>query len=146
MQVTNIEVSSAGTRAMVGHPIHPDAALVLEQLGGDATNFAARRLTSKIAADADLVLTMTRAHRDSVLSLAPAQLRRTFTLSEAASLATRHNARSLVDLATLRPHLVSDELVDIADPIGQDIEIFTKVGHRIADLLPPILELCRKQD
>ncbi len=131
---------------MVGHPIHPDAALVLAKLGADASHFAARRLTSKIASDADLVLTMTRAHRDSVLSLAPNQLRRTFTLSEAASLATQHNARSVADLASLRPHLAADDMFDILDPIGQDKEIFERVGHQIADLLPPILELCRPQD
>ena len=86
---------------------------------------------------------MTRAHRDTVLELAPRQLHRTFTLSEAARLATECNARNVADLAALRPHLAAHELTDIVDPIGQGAEHFAMVGSQIADLLPPILELCR---
>jgi protein-tyrosine phosphatase len=128
---------------VIAHPMHPDAALVLEQLGGEAANFAARQLTPRIASDADLVLTMTRAHRDAVLELAPHRLHRTFTLSEAARLASVHDARSVADLAALRPHLAAHELTDVVDPIGQGAEHFAMVGSQIADLLPPILELCR---
>jgi len=129
---------------MVAHPIHPDAVLVLEKLGGEASNFAARQLTSRIAADADLVLTMTRAHRDAVLELAPHQLHRTFAVSEASRLASECNARTVTDLAALRPELATQDLPDVPDPIGQGAEFFSMVGSRIAELLPPILELCRR--
>jgi protein-tyrosine phosphatase len=128
---------------VIGHRIHQDAALVLEKLGGDTFGFAARQLTPKIASDADLVLTMTRAHRDVVLELAPHRLHRTFTLSEAAQLASTHNARTVADLAALRLHLAAHEMSDIPDPIGQSAEVFARVGSQIADLLPPILELCQ---
>jgi protein-tyrosine phosphatase len=128
---------------MIGCPIHRDAALVIERLGGDVSNFAARQLTSRIASEADLVLTMTRAHRDTVLELAPQQLHRTFTLSEAARLALDYNARSVPHLSALRARLTVHELADIPDPIGQSAEVFATVGSQIADLLPPILELCR---
>ena len=129
---------------MIGHPIHPDAARVLEEVGGDTSNFAARQLTPKIAADADLILTMTRAHRDGVLELAPHKLHRTFTLDEAARLGSLDDARTVADLAALRPRLTAHELVDIPDPIGQPPEFFSMVGSQIAGLLPPILELCRR--
>lgn len=143
-QVPELRTSSAGTRAVIAHPIHRDAALVLEELGGEVSNFAARQLTSRIASDADLVLTMTRAHRDAVLELAPRQLRRTFTLSEAARLASEGSAQNVADLSALRPHVDTRELRDIPDPIGQSAEFFAMVGSQIADLLPPILELCRR--
>lgn len=130
---------------MIAQPIHRDAAVVLEQLGGDASNFAARKLTSRIASDADLVLTMTRAHRDTVLELAPRQLHRTFTLREAAQLASNFNARSVTDLAALRPQIVGQAVVDIPDPMGQSAEVFATVGSQIADLLPPILKLCQHE-
>jgi protein-tyrosine phosphatase len=129
---------------VIGHPIHHDAALVLEKLGGESSNFAARQLTSRIASDADLVLTMTRAHRDTVLEFAPRQLHRTFTLSQAARLAYEYNARNVADLAALRPHLAAQELLDIPDPVGQSGEFFAMVCSQIADMLPPILELCRR--
>jgi protein-tyrosine phosphatase len=128
---------------VIAHPIQHEAALVLQQLGGDASNFAARQLTPKITSDADLVLTMTKAHRDTVLELAPAQLRRTFTLSEAARLTSECNARRVEDLAALRPHLAAQDLSDIADPIDQSPEIYATVGSQIASLLPAIRELCR---
>ena len=143
LQIPDFRASSAGTRALNGHPIHHQAALVIEMLGGDVSNFAARQLTSRIASEADLVLTMTSAHRDTVVELAPRQLHKTFTLSEAARLTTDLSARTVSDLAVLRPQLDRHHLVDIPDPIGQDAEFFAEVGSRIADFVAPILELCR---
>ena len=45
-------------------------------------------MTTKIASGADLILTMTREHCDIALETAPRQLRRTFTLAQAARLVT----------------------------------------------------------
>jgi protein-tyrosine phosphatase len=143
IQLADFTASSAGTRAMVAHPIHRDAALVLEKLGGDVSGFAARRLTPKIASDADLVLTMTTAHRDVVLELAPRQLHKTFTLIEASRLVSEGSARTVADMAALRSHFAAHDPSDVTDPIGQSAEVFATVGSMIADLLPPVLELCR---
>lgn len=129
---------------MIGHAIHPEAALVLEHLGGDVSDFAARQLTPRIAADADLVLAMTSAHRDKVLELAPHRLNRTFTLSEASRLIAGYGATTVADLAALRPQLAAHERPDVLDPIGQNAAVFEAVGALIADLLAPILELCRR--
>ena len=86
---------------------------------------------------------MTRAHRDAVLDIAPRQLHRTFTLSQASLLATKWNAQNVSELATLRPHLATSELQDIPDPIGEGTEFFAEVVGQIANLLPPVIELCR---
>ncbi len=131
---------------MIGYPIHHNAAAVLQRLGGDASNFAARQLTAKIASGADLVVTMTKAHRDAVLELAPHKLHKTFTLIEAARLIAECGAKTIKDLSTLRPQLAAGEMLDIDDPIGQDLEVFSRVGSQIAELLPPILELCRSSE
>jgi protein-tyrosine phosphatase len=144
LQIPHFSASSAGTRAVIGHPIHDDAALVLEELGGTSSNFAARQLTSRIASDADLVITMTRSHLDAVLTLAPHQLHRTFTLREAARLASERNARNLEELASLRPLVAADEPSDVPDPIGESPEFFSMVGNQIANLLPPLLEVCKR--
>lgn len=124
--------------------MHPDAARVLESLGGDPSGFAARQLTPRIALNADLVLAMTQVHRDALLELAPRQLHRTFTLGEAARLVTEFGAGEVKDLAALRPQLRRDEPMDIPDPIGEDPEFFDRVGAIIAELLPPVLDLCRR--
>ncbi|TQR85418.1 low molecular weight phosphatase family protein [Mycobacterium hodleri] len=142
-QVADIQASSAGTHAVIGHPVHPEAAPVLERLGGDPSNFAARQLTAKIASAADLILTMTKSHRDAVLELAPHRLHRTFTLAEASRLISEHGARTVAELAARRSLVTADEQLDIPDPIGQSPEVFAEVGSQIAYLLPPIFEVCQ---
>lgn len=141
--IADFAASSAGTRAVIAHPVHPHAERVLVGLGADPSRFAARQLTPKIASGADLILTMTRAHRDSVLELAPNKLNRTFSLAEAARLVEVLGAQTVADLANLRPKLITSDVSDIVDPIGQSHEVFTAVGRQIANLLPPVLELCR---
>lgn len=145
LQIPDFTASSAGTRAVIGHPIHPQATPVLEKLGGDASSFAARQLTARIASNADLVLTMTKAHRDVVLELAPHRLNHTFTLSEAARLVSKFEARTVTDLAALRSHLAQGDVSDISDPIGQDADVFAMVGSQIAELMHPIIHLCRNE-
>lgn len=140
---SDIAVSSAGTRAVVGRPIHSEAALVLRSLGGDDTNFTSRRLTPLIAYEADLVLTMTEAHRDAVLVAAPRMLRQTYTLIEAAKIFDL-GARSLADLVELRPCLGGVECRDVSDPIGMGREAFESIGSQIADLVHPVAEFCVK--
>ncbi|MDG4664239.1 low molecular weight phosphatase family protein [Mycobacterium sp. 236(2023)] len=141
--IPDFRASSAGTRAVVNHPVHADAALVLQQLGGDPSGFAARQLTAKIAANADLIVAMTMGHRDRVLEMSPQKLNRTFTLAEASLLATKFGAETVADFAGLRPHMAAGELVDIVDPIGQSSDVFEAVGSQIADLVSPIISLCR---
>lgn len=141
-EIPNVQFASAGTRAVVGSPVHPQAAVVLNGLGGDASGFAARQLTPRIASGADLILTMSTAHRDTVLELVPHKLHRTFTLREASCLASENTARSIQELAEFRSFLAGSSLTDVTDPIGQDADIFKAVGAEISELLPPILRLC----
>ena len=37
--ITGFRASSAGTRAVIAHPVHPEAARVLADLGGDPADF-----------------------------------------------------------------------------------------------------------
>ncbi|KAA0099044.1 low molecular weight phosphatase family protein [Mycolicibacterium sp. P1-18] len=141
--INNLSVSSAGTHAVVNHPIHPHAAQTLRSLGGDASNFGAKQLTPKIAAHADLIITMTNAHRDSVLTIAPRKLKATFTLGEVALLVVAHDARRISDLESLRPLLAQDQNADVPDPLGKGPEYFDELGEQIAKLVKPVLSLCR---
>ncbi|MGV0618012.1 low molecular weight phosphatase family protein [Mycolicibacterium elephantis] len=143
LNMSGFTASSVGTRAVTGHAIHSESARVLQDLGGDSSNFAARQITPRIASDADLILTMEQSHRDTVMDLAPRQFRRAFTLIEAARLITAYNAQAIEDLAVLRAQL-GHEAVDIVDPMGRSAEFHAKVGRQIAALLPPILELCQR--
>lgn len=116
--------------------MEPTAAQVLEGLGGNPAEFTARMLTADLAVDADLVLTMTERQREKVLALAPEQLKKTFTLKEAARLAEAADAKSVADLAAARPRHKSDGTPeDVPDPMGKDEDTFLTIGSEIAELL-----------
>ncbi|MEW5811277.1 MAG: oxygenase MpaB family protein [Actinomycetota bacterium] len=140
--LTEMSASSAGTRAVVGQQIHPKAARVLRELGGDDSNFAARQFTARVARTADLILTMTTDQRDTVLQVVPQKLHRTFSLSEAAALVSARGASTIADLASLRGTLSSSLVTDIPDPIGEEDHAFVSVGRTISSLLTPVLSLC----
>ncbi|QCQ92550.1 arsenate reductase/protein-tyrosine-phosphatase family protein [Rhodococcus sp. SGAir0479] len=140
--VDELTATSAGTRAMIGSPMEPLAAKVLSSLGGTPDGFAGRQLTPVIAGKADLILTMTQKHRDKVLRMAPRQLRRTFTLLEAAHLVTTGGARSVAELDAARATAgdLPEAGIDIRDPIGRDVVVFEQVGEQIADALVSVLD------
>jgi len=152
-----LTASSAGTAALVGHPIQSSAGLVLRGLGGDADGFRARQLVAEQIQTADLVLTMTRRHRAAVLELAPRMMSRTFTLREAASLLAAMDSTWLTNvpdvtvrgrqlvaaLAQLRAARVVNRNAlrdDIADPIGKNLDTFQRVGDAISTALLPLLD------
>lgn len=83
----DVEVSSAGLGALVGHEIDHGSAEALGRMGIDPSGHRARQFEPWMAADADLVLTAERAHRERVLLDVPTAFRRTFTLREFARLA-----------------------------------------------------------
>jgi protein-tyrosine phosphatase len=81
-------VSSAGTHARAGIPMHPSAARVLRERRAYADRFCSRLLTPPIVAAPDLILTATRAQRAACVSMVPAAVRHTFTLRQFGRLAS----------------------------------------------------------
>jgi protein-tyrosine phosphatase len=99
-----VSTSSAGTHALVGHPISEPMAALLRRIGVEPEPFEARRLSEQMLRDADLILSMTRAQRGLIVELWPAAVRRVFTLREFARLLT------LVDPSALPPGTPADRL------------------------------------
>ncbi|WP_105033678.1 arsenate reductase/protein-tyrosine-phosphatase family protein [Cryobacterium aureum] len=99
-------VTSAGTRAMTGSAMTPEAAALSSQYGALRTHHVARQLTEKLIADADLVLTATRDHRRDVVTLLPKATRYTFTLNQFARLVAADPAQHpLVEIVGAAPGL-----------------------------------------
>jgi protein-tyrosine phosphatase len=77
-----IETASAGVAALVGEPVAEPMARLLGDAGVDPGGFTARQFDPALARSAALVLTMTTEQRTTVVSRAPAAVRRTFTVRE----------------------------------------------------------------
>ena len=142
-----VVVSSAGTHAYAGSPMHGGSAAVLRECGIDARDFASRTVNSSILLAADLVLTAGREQRAACVTLAPATVRRTFTLRQFTRLAGAAPAaggptpasvptrlRVLVDRVNAGRHLVPNvpaEMDDLPDPVDQPIEAFRNCAEQI---------------
>ena len=86
--IPEIHVSSAGTHALVGHPMFDATREIARSLEIENTDdHRARQMTEDILESADLILTMTRDHRRSVVEISPRVTRRVFTIREFARLA-----------------------------------------------------------
>lgn len=148
----DIEVSSVGTRAVVGAPVAPQmAALLPERLRAGAATFRARQLQPAQLRGADLVLTLTTRQRGQAVELAPAAVRRTFTLAELARLlgdvdpgalpsaGVAERLRAAVPVAVTRRAFVRDPRVDdIRDPYGREDAAYARAFGQIADAVERI--------
>lgn len=121
--VPDLEVSSAGTRALAGEPMQPFALATLAGRGIDGAAFRARQLTAELVEGADLVLTASREHRAAAVTLVPRAAARAFTVRELDRLlsAVTGPTADLVAAARAQRGLVRPERPeddDVADPIG----------------------------
>ncbi|MFS0792878.1 low molecular weight phosphatase family protein [Microbacterium sp. 1P10AE] len=156
--VPGVRILSAGTSALVGYGVPSTARRLAAEHNIDATEHVSRQIDIEIVRGADLILTMARDHRGYVIDMAPAKMRRTFTLREFARITdvaepmlaeaiktagatTPTDAlRVGVELATStramtpRPHKL-DEL-DIVDPYRRDDGVY----RRAFDELVPAAE------
>jgi len=130
-------ITSAGTRAVDGEPMHPKARAVLVERGHDPSGWTSTALTPKLIEHADLVLTAESLHRSEVVTLAPAALTRSFLMLQFARLAGHvpplSDARGpkagplLLDaVLDARAHVqpVPPGSEDVDDPIGRRMRAY----------------------
>jgi len=117
--VARVSVSSAGTYALVGHPMTPEAAALSVEFGGlGSEHHLARDLTPVLVADAGLIFAMSREHRRAIVELRPRASRNTFTLREFARLAEDITDEELIDVAALPLDAISERLTELVFAVG----------------------------
>lgn len=99
-----VMIMSAGISAMMGARPSPEAVSVLAKLGLPLADHESQPLTSQLVQHADLIWTMTRSHRQAIVSQWPEASSRTSVLGEE---------------------------MDIADPIGGPVEYYEKCAEQI---------------
>ncbi len=139
-RLPDVLVSSAGTHAVVGHPMSAPMVPLVEAAGASAAGFSARQLTAALLSDVDLVVTAAREHRAAVVELAPATVRRTFTLLELARLlaaapppgtTTTERLLAVPTAAALARTQVRPGDDDVTDPIGRPASVYQRSFDQI---------------
>ena len=101
----DIVVRSAGIRAINGYPPTNETIEVMKKEGVDLSRFESTRVTDELIREADLILTMSTAHKSEIIRRVPEAAAKTFLLRE---YRRGEGAEKLVDL-------------DIPDPIGLSV-------------------------
>lgn len=165
LEPLGVRVHSAGTHALDGHGM-PEEALELATLGGAdpaiAAAHRARYLVEPYITGADLVLTMAREHRSTVVKMVPGVLRRTFTLREFARLASTLSTDEVQDAARgdgalrdrfaavlravgdqrgLTPARPEDD--DVIDPYRRSRETYALSGAQLTPALTEVERIVR---
>jgi protein-tyrosine phosphatase len=156
----DVEVTSAGTRAVVGAPVEPEMAAFLGERAVGLDGFHARQLRADQLRAADLVLTMTRRQRSAAVGLAPPVVQRAFTLRELARLledvdpqalepgspagpgSSAARLRQVSRVAAAQRHFVADPRADdIADPYGREHAAYRRAYEEITDAVARVAEV-----
>jgi protein-tyrosine phosphatase len=107
-------VLSAGTSAAPGGRAAEEAIAIMRERGLDLTAHESQPLDERLVQFADVIITMTRSHRDAIVSVYPQAASRTFVLSRGRG--------------------------DVADPIGGPPELYRRCAEQIDTYLADWVE------
>jgi protein-tyrosine phosphatase len=156
--LSGVDVASAGTGALIGEPISPPMAALIDRAGADPEDFAARQLTRALLRPADLVITMTSEHRRDAVTLLPAAVQRTFVLAElaqmlgevevgevaaagGASSSSGERIRAAVAAAKRYRTPGVDPVEDVIDPYGRSSSVYAASFAQIQAALEPLVRI-----
>ncbi len=115
MRSENFTVVSAGLMTIDGLKASEYSVKVLLDKGIDISGHLSKRLTVDMVKEADLILTMTLAHKTAVIQMSELANKKTFTLKEYAYCEDNHS--------------------DIGDPFGMDIDAYKECAEEILTAL-----------
>lgn len=147
-----MDVRSAGTSGLSGHDMDAPSALAVREFGLDPSAHVARRLTSAMTVDADLILTADSAQRSVVVQAQPLLFRRAFTMREFGRLGADlgpldddpgpDSLRERVALVAaqrgfLEPGAAGSD--EIGDPLGAGVDVARRTVATISDAVDGVL-------
>lgn len=144
------QVSSTGTHARPGIPMHASVARILAGRGLNTTEWRSQAITPELVRHADLILTASEAQQ-SVVRFDSSALRRTYTIRQFAHLAAVVTEEPTVELADYGHWLMREVWQrrgqtqplpqgqrDIGDPMGQSFQHFRRCAAVIDRALDQI--------
>ena len=121
---SNYRVLSAGIGALDGQPVTEESVVAMAELGRDISGHYSQALRVPLVASADFIFTMTRQQQDAIQTLYPMAAEKTFLLRE------------------FEEAEISGK--DVADPIGQPLEVYRRTRDQIQRALPSIIEFIKQ--
>lgn len=126
----NIIVSSAGISVFEGESANEKAIKVLKLRNIDISSHKARQLDIDIINSSDLILTMTKSHKDIIIYSAPEAKHKVYTLKEYARI--------------INDEEINGNNLDIADPYGMDYNVYELSMKEIEIELKKIIDNINK--
>lgn len=120
-----IQVDSCGIFARVGDAASPNAIKVLKNEGIDISDHRTKPMTKQSLDEADLILTMTKSHKNYILDLFPYTKGKVYVLGEFAE-------------------GKGDEEFDVSDPFGGDEKVYKQAAEEIKQYLQKVLQRLEK--
>jgi protein-tyrosine phosphatase len=114
LQDRGVIVASAGLSAMMGGFPSPEAVEVMSEMGLDLRDHESQPITEQLVRHADVICTMTRGHRQAILSQWPD--------------------------AAPRTRLLCRDQMDVADPIGGPTDFYRRCAVQIKTELESLIE------
>ncbi len=116
-------IASGGTNAFEGDSANEMAVLALKEYDIDISSHRAKNVDATTIADADVILTMTNAHKEMLLYL--------------------FGGSAEVKTHTLMEYI--GEGGDIEDPYGGDIEVYKKCAYKIYNALCEVYKIVGRE-
>lgn len=112
------QVSSAGIAAFPGQTISREAARVLKEEGFDQIEHSSRQLSETIISKADLILTMTDHHKQTIVDKYPEEGKKVYTLKE---------------------FVETENGINVSDPFGYSETVYRQVRDEIKEHIKALL-------
>jgi protein-tyrosine phosphatase len=127
---TRYQASSVGLAAFDGDPAscHSITAL-LEDWGTDISSHRARSIGETDIEETDLILTMTRSHKNYIISMFPQSRLKVFTLKEYISDSGQDAVAEEYNYS-----------LDVADPAGSSLQVYKLCAAEIKDAMDKLIE------
>lgn len=138
--ISDVDVSSAGLRAVTGSGMDKQAAKHASRFSLDPSRHVAKRLTEQMIGQSAVILTMSVEQRTRVVQLSPLAMRRTFTLNEFAEIARSAPSMPHSGIALLgalakwgdsKRTSYNEYDLDIDDPYRRDDLVHRRVADEI---------------
>ncbi len=116
-----VQVLSGGLAAAEGMPASENAVLAMQEMGLDISAHTAKNIHASVVREADLILTMTQAHKRALIQLfGPEAEKKTYALLE-----------------------YIGQPGDIADPFGRDLDVYRACAAQLKAVLSKVYDKIR---